>query len=282
MKAKPKAANFFLGCFGFSRKPSVSGKKSQKNYRKHWFSRSTFLLKQSGGSRTVPVDSNLSDDKLETKISFMFKRSKLKKINSNNISLERENPAAQDTIPTSAPIVSVEDTPKETCDKNIIHENGKRLDVVMESPKKFSLRRKIDTKRNGSSQPGSPEEKSKPNRSIPQSTSLQAATIQHKQPEKSRVIAKKDRRKNEMIGKGFDPVIGMSIVMVTLIIMLLWGRLCAILCTCAWLYFTRRLKTDMSPRQIEKIRGEPDFSSDEYKKRVVLEGFLERDHRPVF
>lgn len=43
------------------------------------------------------------------------------------------------------------------------------------------------------------------------------------------------------VGK-FDPVIGISVIILTLVIMLVWGRLFAILCTSAWCYSIPRLR----------------------------------------
>ncbi|MCD7446252.1 hypothetical protein HAX54_048450 [Datura stramonium] len=63
----------------------------------------------------------------------------------------------------------------------------------------------------------------------------------------------------------FDSVIGMSILMVTLIIMLFWGKFCAILCTSAWFYFLHKLRANNN-----------DVNSNECKKKVVLNGFLQR------
>ncbi|KAK4766151.1 hypothetical protein SAY87_007793 [Trapa incisa] len=46
-------------------------------------------------------------------------------------------------------------------------------------------------------------------------------------------------RKNPQQGGhgSLDPLVSLSMMMVTLIIMVLWGKACAILCTSAWLYF---------------------------------------------
>lgn len=75
-----------------------------------------------------------------------------------------------------------------------------------------------------------------------------------------------------------DPIVGMSIMMGTLVIMLIWGKLCAILCTCAWLYMVPRLRTKENSRLSSSSL---DFESVEYKKKVVLEGLLQRDRRRV-
>lgn len=76
-----------------------------------------------------------------------------------------------------------------------------------------------------------------------------------------------------------DPIVGMSIMMGTLAIMLIWGKTCAILCTCAWLYMVPRLRIKESIRS--NSDGNLDFESEEYKKKVVLEGLLQRDRRRV-
>ncbi|KAH0692398.1 hypothetical protein KY285_019495 [Solanum tuberosum] len=75
---------------------------------------------------------------------------------------------------------------------------------------------------------------------------------------------------------------GMSILMVTLLIMLFWGKACAIVCTCAWFYFLPRFRTKneaVIAGKIDGVAGDVDLNSAEYKKKVVLEGFLERNHR---
>lgn len=82
--------------------------------------------------------------------------------------------------------------------------------------------------------------------------------------------------------------LGMSIIMVTLIIMLVWGRLCAILCTSAWLYFCPRFRTRANGNGssgggggVESTQNLNDsyLNSKEYKKKVVLEGLLHRKNR---
>lgn len=77
--------------------------------------------------------------------------------------------------------------------------------------------------------------------------------------------------------KRFEPVVGLSVVMVTLVIMVLWGRVCAILCTSAWLYFVPRLIS--TGGSDGSGSGDLDIGSEESKKKVVFEGFLERNHR---
>lgn len=80
-----------------------------------------------------------------------------------------------------------------------------------------------------------------------------------------------------------DGVFGMSVVVVTLVIMIFWGRLCAILCTSVWLYCAPRwgkiggVNDDGNPKTTPS--NEVDLDSDEYKKKVIMEGLLGRNHR---
>ncbi|KAG7551611.1 hypothetical protein ISN45_Aa06g022770 [Arabidopsis thaliana x Arabidopsis arenosa] len=98
-------------------------------------------------------------------------------------------------------------------------------------------------------------------------------------------------RKGSRVAK-LDPVIGISIIMLTLMIMLTWGRLCAILCTSTWCYILPRLKEAATAVAVAKRKrsgsgkgeeglfpGDLDLNSEAYKKKVVMEGFLVRQHR---
>ncbi|KAL1213347.1 hypothetical protein V5N11_025890 [Cardamine amara subsp. amara] len=99
-------------------------------------------------------------------------------------------------------------------------------------------------------------------------------------------------RKGSRVGS-FDPIIGISIITLTLIIMLIWGRLCAILCTSTWCYFLPRLQeaaTTVAKAKRKRTSGgkaeddgssspgDLDLNSEAYKKKVVLQGFLVRQH----
>ncbi|CAN0888293.1 Uncharacterized protein At5g23160 [Linum grandiflorum] len=95
-------------------------------------------------------------------------------------------------------------------------------------------------------------------------------------------------------------VVGMSIIAVALGIVVVWGRLCAVVCTAGWLYFVPRLRTvflsgaEGNANRDEnsggggggvasvKLDGDwsPELDSAEYKRRVVLGGFLQRNRRP--
>ncbi|XP_010452804.1 PREDICTED: uncharacterized protein At5g23160 [Camelina sativa] len=99
---------------------------------------------------------------------------------------------------------------------------------------------------------------------------------------------KPTRAKNNgsRVGK-FDPVIGISVIILTLMIMLVWGRLCAILCTSAWCYVLPRVR-DAAALAKRKRNGSDvsacvsDLNSESYKRKVVLDGFLGRPNRVSF
>ncbi|CAN8236966.1 unnamed protein product [Cochlearia groenlandica] len=67
--------------------------------------------------------------------------------------------------------------------------------------------------------------------------------------------SKQTRVRNGSRVKKYDPVIGISIVTVTLVIMLIWGRLCAILCTSAWCYSLPRLRDAAASTNRKTQRG---------------------------
>lgn len=84
--------------------------------------------------------------------------------------------------------------------------------------------------------------------------------------------------------EALDSIVGMSIIVVILVLMLIWGKLCAILCTAAWFYMIPRLRTAVDSNVVVNNALESDvlnLNSDEHKKKVVLEGLLQRDHRSV-
>ncbi|XP_024019854.1 uncharacterized protein At5g23160 [Morus notabilis] len=141
--------------------------------------------------------------------------------------------------------------------------------------KRLSFSRKIEPTRAGSSQPSSPvQAKPKPGRTIRHSNSFAAGPNR----DKSQVAQTKPGPTESNFARRFEPVVGMSIVLVTLVIMIVWGRLCAILCTSAWLYFVPRLSSAVD---VGGVLGRPrglDLGSEENKKKVVLDGFLERNN----
>lgn len=166
-------------------------------------------------------------------------------------------------------------------------EHSDRFDTSKENtwPKRPSFRRKLESMRNGSSQPGSPNAKPKPGRlsrtshSGPLPVPVHETGTANPSSLNPRATWKKPEQEKEALGKKRDPLVGLSVIMVILIIMVFWGRLCAILCTSAWFYFVPRLRN--ATKLDKNIQNSLDqyYDSEEYKKKVVLEGFLERNHR---
>ncbi|KAK4743025.1 hypothetical protein SAY87_001026 [Trapa incisa] len=90
------------------------------------------------------------------------------------------------------------------------------------------------------------------------------------------------RQSEDRVSRDLDPVIGLSIIMVAMTIIVLWGRLCAVLCTCAWFYLICLLRPTARVHINEGSGPEANqvhTYKDEYKKKVVLEGLLERSRR---
>ncbi|CAL9109054.1 unnamed protein product [Musa textilis] len=78
-----------------------------------------------------------------------------------------------------------------------------------------------------------------------------------------------------------DPFVGVGVMVVILAILVFSGRAAAVVYSCCFL-FILRLTRVMSTRPAahdEIASREVDVDSDEYKKRVILEGLLQRDGR---
>ncbi|XP_059452155.1 uncharacterized protein At5g23160-like [Corylus avellana] len=81
-------------------------------------------------------------------------------------------------------------------------------------------------------------------------------------------------KKVEMGCSGFNS--GIHLLVISLIITILWGRLCAILFASICAYFVPRRHAGCG-RQESVIKLEK-TESREHKKKVIMEGFLERNH----
>ncbi|KAK8493335.1 hypothetical protein V6N12_000547 [Hibiscus sabdariffa] len=92
------------------------------------------------------------------------------------------------------------------------------------------------------------------------------------------ISSKNIRFKNDESIAKFEPMIG---IVVALITMALWGRLCAILCTSAWYYVCPRFRTRSNDNETTADSDDEYLNSKEYKKKVVLEGLLQRNHRYI-
>ncbi|KAK0573202.1 hypothetical protein LWI29_004273 [Acer saccharum] len=159
--------------------------------------------------------------------------------------------------------------------QNITFENRNSFGHV-DSPKQ--KRRKIDAIKNGFSQPGSPDVKSISGRtatlSRTQSVSLPA-------PTREKLGSKTTTRRRQK----HDPVVGLLIILMTLVILLIWGKACAILYTSAWFYILPLFRTNYSSKDESILvkssvsdSVDPDLNAEECKKRVVLDGFLQRNY----
>ncbi|KAI3509903.1 hypothetical protein L1887_25428 [Cichorium endivia] len=69
-------------------------------------------------------------------------------------------------------------------------------------------------------------------------------------------------------------------LLLSLVVLVIWGRLFSILCTSISFYFVpcRRLKRVNSVTNAAEFL---DFDSDQYKKRVIMAGLLERTRNPI-
>ncbi|MCL7048021.1 hypothetical protein MKW94_002089 [Papaver nudicaule] len=89
---------------------------------------------------------------------------------------------------------------------------------------------------------------------------------------------------DESTGK-FGPMVGMSVLVVIMATMLLWGKISAIFYTAAWLYFLQyyRMLGGKIIKEIEEKRSNSvnimkNIDSEELKKRALLEGLIEKKH----
>ncbi|XP_010277887.1 PREDICTED: uncharacterized protein LOC104612235 [Nelumbo nucifera] len=76
---------------------------------------------------------------------------------------------------------------------------------------------------------------------------------------------------------------GLYLLLISLFFMVFWGRLCAILLTSTWLYLVPRWRSDndevqTQPKNAMSTKWSPELDSKEYKKKVIMEGLLERNH----
>lgn len=69
---------------------------------------------------------------------------------------------------------------------------------------------------------------------------------------------------------------GIYLFLICLLLTVLWGKLFGILFTSIWLYFVRHWR-EVNVRQKE-VTERPKTESKEYKKKVIMEGLLERKH----
>lgn len=80
---------------------------------------------------------------------------------------------------------------------------------------------------------------------------------------------------------------GLVLLLISLFVLVFWGRVCAIICTSAWIYFGPSFRRKNEDEEVEiEVVAEITKKTDEvhemgtrqYKKRVIMEGLLERTH----
>ncbi|KAL8107593.1 hypothetical protein AgCh_024127 [Apium graveolens] len=88
-------------------------------------------------------------------------------------------------------------------------------------------------------------------------------------------------KKNVRSTEFFSTNIGLSFIALSLLVLIVWGKVCAILCTSTWLLlmsarFKERGIVKKSSKCDDQLPGE-NVDSGEYKKRVIMEGLLDRN-----
>lgn len=145
--------------------------------------------------------------------------------------------------------------------------------------KKHSGRKK-ETNKNGSSSPPENKTPTATNRadltSLPRHKEKKTESINVENGDDN-VTAKNQNR------EALDSIVGMSVIVVILALVLIWGKLCAILCTAAWFYTIPKFRTAVNSNVTANAQESDvlNLNSDEHKRKVVLEGLLQRDHRSV-
>lgn len=289
-KIKKPRKSYFLGCFGFSRiekellSVNKSTSSSSKKKRKSLLSLSKIIRKHSSSAKTIPVDIS---DKFDSREIHVVKTPAI----AGDVA---QAPAVKGQSQTNIVHEKIVNKAKDhkTQDK-IIHKNNKSLDQLLDNVHDYSTCRNefprsvtISSTHNLSHLINSTKDKHEIK--LSHSTSLPPPK------RKNSVVAetatgnvndeKSSQRREVHVSSddNFDSIIGMSILMVTLLIMLFWGKACAIVCTCAWFYFLPRFRPENEAIVVGKngvVAGDVDVNSDEYKKKVVLEGLLQRNHR---
>ncbi|KAL4383089.1 hypothetical protein GQ457_15G012340 [Hibiscus cannabinus] len=232
----------FLGCFGFSAK-----KKSGQQNKTRSLSWPRFRLSsRKSGAKTVPVNNT---DKAEAD------RSKTKKKQPHKPS--RQNSSANHVARETRIEV-----------KKVIHVRFCSWNSLFQTTQK------------GSSLPGSPMIKTKPRRTPTRLSHAGSFPVLEGSQRVGNPRIHAPTSSKDLVEK-FEPMMGLSIITVTLIIMVLWGRVCAILCTSAWLYICARFRTRTRSKGNESTANSNSddsyLNSKEYKKKVVLEGLLQRN-----
>lgn len=79
---------------------------------------------------------------------------------------------------------------------------------------------------------------------------------------------------------------GLLLLLISLFMLVFWGRVCAIICTSTWIYFGPSFRQNKEQEEVEaeitrKAEEVQEMGSRQYKKKVIMEGLLERTHSRV-
>ncbi|KAL5731140.1 hypothetical protein ACHQM5_003898 [Ranunculus cassubicifolius] len=93
----------------------------------------------------------------------------------------------------------------------------------------------------------------------------------------------KQSRNKEITHNKSSSINGLYLLLVILMVLIFWGRICAIVCTSTWIYFGPFRRNNEVEEEVEEVvvvvKPEvKEMESREYKKRVIMEGLLERTH----
>ncbi|CDP11010.1 unnamed protein product [Coffea canephora] len=293
-----RTSSCFLGCFGSSIPPHKVKEKSKKSSTSPTTTTRTtvswFSWSKKSPKRTVPVDAATSEKLHQRKDGFLMAKS-IKKVLA-----KPPNLPADGAVAGQAPGGTIGDgivqgkkfaKSKYENAQKIILENSKSLNRL-ESIVEETTYKKGSSKKHSSSHRSPEDQHAVSQRAvavISHSASIPPLSIQKKPAvgnggEQSFLVKKdKSQGENDKQGGKFDRFVGMSIILVTLTIMVVWGKLCAILCTSAWLYCFPLIKAQKVEPKVTTRNGSKSFdldiNSEEYKKKVVLEGLLERNRR---
>ncbi|XP_028802781.1 uncharacterized protein LOC114757965 [Neltuma alba] len=273
-KSKPKSS-LFLCCFGSFSHDETSIRESEFSWRR---------VRKKSDSKTVPLDASLPDDKerrahrvhsQKWRWKKLFRPTSKSRSNNQKPLMKSQTPATNPQSPRQRPPV-VPVTPDQTLPQTRQRERAKR------NPEN----------ENGLSHVASPKEDAREESSsvpavshsvyLPASKRRQSHSSSSVPRQGQTTLNKAARSRNARRRESYDSALGLSAVLVTLVILAVWGRLCAILCTSAWLYLFPRMRRADENDAIKKLNADSNdlyLDSEFYKKKVILEGLLERNHR---
>ncbi|XP_054775913.1 uncharacterized protein LOC129284451 [Prosopis cineraria] len=277
-KSKPKPS-LLLCCFASFSHETNSMEESKFSWRR--------VRKKKSASKTVPLDGSLPDDNNERgahrahprrKWRWKLFKSTWKSTSNTNQKplMESQPPATNPQLPRQRPLmvpVTPNQTPPQTqnrerAQQNPENENGATRMASLQEEARGEIS-STPAVLHTVSTPASKRGQSRPSSSMPRQS----------QTTLNRAVRSGNARKKY---ESYDPAFGLSAVLVTLVIMIVWGRLCAILCTSAWLYVFPRIRRTHGNDIIKNLNTESkdlDLDSEVYKKKVILKGLLERNHR---